>query len=81
MIERLVFILKSLVPDSAPLLLAYIRGVNWPSVDYHTRLIVLHEVNRAITELREKSNLTPFDDGLLGERDNVFRTIQKIVTP
>ena len=79
MLERLVYILKTLAPSSAPLLLAYIRGVDWPSVNYPTRLITLHEVNIAITKLREKSGQDPFDDGLPGERDNVFRTLQKIV--
>ena len=33
MIERLVFILKALAPDSAAMLLAYIRGVDWQAVD------------------------------------------------
>ena len=35
--------------NSAPLLLAYIRGVDWATVDYPTRLTALHEVNVAIT--------------------------------
>ena len=79
MLERLVYILKTLAPGSASLLLAYIRGVDWPSVDYLTRLIALHEVNVAITKLREKSGQTPFDDGLPGERENAFRIIRKII--
>ena len=51
MIERLVFILKGLTEESAHLLLAFIRGVDWATVDYHTRLVVLHEINAAITKL------------------------------
>jgi len=79
MIERLIFILKALTPKSAPLLLAYIRGVDWSAVDCPTRLVVLHETNTAIAKLREKSGLAPFDDGVPGERDNAFRIIRSIV--
>ena len=79
MLERLVYILKTLAPGSAQLLLAYIRGVDWSSVDYPTRLVALHEVNVAIIKLRERCGQDPFDDGLPGERDNVSRIIRKIV--
>jgi hypothetical protein len=81
MIERLAFILKALTVESAPLLLAYIRGVNWATVDYPTRLVVLHEINAAITKLRERSGLLPFDDGFPGDRPNVFQTIRTILIP
>jgi hypothetical protein len=80
MVERLVFILKDLNSHSLALLLAFIRGVHWSEIDYDTRLTVLHEVNTAITKLRERSGLSPFDDGVPGERENVFRMIKSIVT-
>jgi hypothetical protein len=80
MVERLAFMLKTLELASSPLLLAYIRGVDWATVDYRTRLTVLHEVNSAITRLRERNGMDPFDDGVPGERDNVFRIIRGIVT-
>ena len=81
MVERLVFILKGLTLESAPLLLAYIRGVDWATVDYPTRLTVLHEVNAAITRLRERNGLSPFDDGFPGDPPNVFQIIRTILIP
>jgi hypothetical protein len=81
MIERLVFILDSLTLDSAPLLVAYIRGVDWATVHYPTRLTVLHEVNVAITRLRERNGMAPFDDAMPGDPPNVFETIRTILIP
>jgi hypothetical protein len=80
MLERLVFMLKGLAPNSAPLLLAYIRGIDWSAIDYATRLIVLHETNVAITRMRERNGMDPIDDGVPGERDNVFRIIRHVIT-
>jgi hypothetical protein len=34
MIERLMFILNNLARKSAPLLIAYIRGIDWTTIDY-----------------------------------------------
>jgi hypothetical protein len=81
MVERLAFILKELTLESAPLLLAYIRGVNWAAIDYRTRLTVLHEVNTAITHLRDRNGMPPFDDGFPGDRANAFQIIRSIVAP
>ena len=80
MIERLAFMLKSLELASAPLLLAYIRGVDWTAIDYATRLTVPHVVNDAITRMRERHGMCPFDDGLPGDRPNVFQLFRGIVT-
>jgi hypothetical protein len=68
--------------NSAPLLLAYIRGVDWSTVDYPTRLVALHETNVAITRLREYNEMSPFDDGvdMPNERKNIFQIIRGIVT-
>ena len=81
MIERLMFILDNLTRESAPLLLAYIRCVDWATVDCPTRLTVLHEINTAITKMRERNGLSPFDDGFPGDRPNVFQTIRTILIP
>jgi hypothetical protein len=80
MVERLMFMLEVLKLGSAPLLLAYVRGIDWSPIDYTTRLVVLHEINIAITHLRERNGLSPFDDGIPGDRPNVFQTIRGIVT-
>jgi hypothetical protein len=81
MIERFMFILNNLTRESAPLLLAYIRGVDWATIDYPTRLTVLHEINTAITKLRGRNGLSPFDDGFPGDPPNVFQTIRTILIP
>jgi hypothetical protein len=76
MIERLVFMLKALEFASAPLLIAYIRGVDWATVDYSTRLTALHEINTAITRMRERRGLAPFDDPIPPRDDSVFRRVK-----
>ena len=81
MVERLMFILKELKLESAPLLIAYVRGINWATVDYSTRLIALHEINTAITRLRERNGMSPFDDGFPGDRLNVLQTVRLILIP
>src|SRR5215471_21436253 len=52
---------------SARELVASIEAVNWATVDAGIRLIALHEINQAITKLRECTNLAPIDDALPGE--------------
>ena len=81
MVERLMFILKELTLKSAPLLIAYIRGVDWTTVDYPTRLTVLHEINTAITKLRERNGQESFDDGFPGDPPTAFQTIRAILIP
>jgi hypothetical protein len=81
MVERLKWILGSLTLESAPLLLAYVRGIDWVTIDYPTRLTVLHEINTAITKLRGRNGLSPFDDGFPGDSPNVFQTIRTILIP
>jgi len=49
--------------------------------DYQTRLTVLHELNTAITKVREKRGLEPIDDNLPGDPDTPFRTIKAILFP
>ena len=43
------------------------------------RLTILHQLNTAITRLREQQGMPPFDDGVPGERDNVFRRIKDLM--
>jgi hypothetical protein len=81
MFERLLFILKNATPQSASLLLNYIRGVDLSNVEYSTRLVMLHEIGRAIAALRERNGKAPFDDPLPGERENVSRLIKQHLFP
>jgi hypothetical protein len=81
LVAQFVQILRGLTLQSAPMLLKFVRTQDWRSIDSATRLILLHEVNTAITALRERNNMVPFDD-TLDDRLNVFNTIQAImITP
>jgi hypothetical protein len=40
---------------------------------------VLHQINRAITRLRERNGMAPIDDPLPGQSDNVFRRIKQML--
>jgi hypothetical protein len=53
---------------------------DWTAVDTETRLVALHEINAAITKLREKRGLNPFDDPLPGAPPNVFQIIRSIIS-
>jgi hypothetical protein len=62
-----------------PQLIGFVRSIDWPAIDYATRLIVIHETSEAITGFREKRGLPPLDDNLPGEPDTPFRAIRSIV--
>jgi hypothetical protein len=80
-LEQLQAILEKLtLHSSSTTLLKFIEAQNWKVMDYSVRLIALHMINDAVTRLRERMGLAPFDDGVPGERRNVFQTIRMIVT-
>jgi hypothetical protein len=58
-------------------LLNFIEAQDWASIDAETRLIALHEINVAITRLREHSGMVPIDDPLPGQPENLFRRIKQ----
>jgi hypothetical protein len=64
---------------SARELVAFVAAQNWDAVDANTRLVALHEINRAITKLRVRNKLPPFDEGLPDEPPNAFQMIRKII--
>jgi len=56
--------------------------LRWPScIDYATRLTVLHELNTAVTKVREKRGLEPIDDPLPRQPDSPFRIIKATLFP
>jgi hypothetical protein len=61
-------------------LIGFIGAIDWGSIDYQTRLTVLHEVNEAITKFRESQKLAPIDDSLPGVPPNAFQIIRGIIT-
>jgi len=62
-------------------LIGFVRSIDWSTIDYQTKLTVVHEINEAITAYREKRGLDPIDDGLPGELDTPYRTIKQILFP
>src|SRR6266481_4799341 len=60
-------------------LIGLMRTIDWTTVSYDIKLTVVHELNSAITALREKHGLEPIDDGIPGASDTPFRTIKAIV--
>jgi hypothetical protein len=55
------------------------HAIEWSKIDYPTRLTVLHEVNAAITKLREQQGLSPIDDALPGEPLRAYQVIRNIM--
>jgi len=62
-------------------LIGFVDSIDWASIDYTTRLTVLHEVNNAITAYRMKRGPEPIDNNLPGQPDTPFRTIKAILFP
>jgi hypothetical protein len=82
MCERLFYIAKTLELKDATVLLAFVRGVTWTTIDPRTRDTVLHEIDTAITALRQRHGLAPFDDGAgLDERQSVLVICRNILFP
>jgi hypothetical protein len=71
--------LKTMTPASANALLALMRSQKWADVDADTKFELLHFINVAITDMRERNGLTPIDDPLPHERPSVFLTIKRML--
>jgi hypothetical protein len=78
-LNELFCMLDNLQHVQPPQLIGLTRSIDWASIDYNTRLVVLHETNTAIATLREKRGLEPINDNLPNEPDAPFRTIKAIV--
>jgi hypothetical protein len=60
-------------------LIGFAQSIDWTVIDYATRLVVVHELNKAIIGFREKRDVASIDDPLPGEPESPFRTIKAIV--
>jgi len=78
-INRLIEFLDAMTLKHAAALVELVRGEDWHSTDAETRFLVLRLVNQAITHLREKNGLSPFDDGFPGDPPNVFIIIRGLL--
>ena len=75
-VTQVVTFLEGMTPASASALLALMRDHCWEQVDADTKFVLLHEINTAITRMREKNGRPAIDDPLPGQPENVFRTIK-----
>jgi hypothetical protein len=67
---------------SARELVDFIAARDWSRVDANTRMVALHEINVAITKLRECLNPEePINDALPGKPLNAFQLIKQIISP
>jgi hypothetical protein len=57
-------------------ILDLVMCADWSAVDEQTKYVVLHEIDRRITTLREQSGLTAFSDALPHQRLNGFLIIR-----
>jgi hypothetical protein len=80
-VAQVVAFLKRMQPGSASALIALLRDFDWSEMDANVRLVVLHEINQAITRLRERAGLAPIDDPLPGQRLNAFLLIKEHLFP
>jgi hypothetical protein len=60
-------------------LIGFIGAIDWAAIDYQTRLVVLHEINAAITRFREANGQESIDDALWHEPPRAFQLIRGIV--
>jgi hypothetical protein len=65
---------------SARELVAFIAAQDWDAIDANTRLIALHEINKAICTLREKQGLPAIDDALPEEPLRAYQIIHGIIS-
>jgi hypothetical protein len=60
-------------------LIGLVHAVDWAAIPYDARLVVLHELNDAITKYREKRGAEPIDDNLFDQPDTPYRVIRAII--
>jgi hypothetical protein len=79
-VAQVIKFLKGMGPQSAPALIALLHEHNWSQMEADVRLVVLHEINTAITKLRERNGLAPINDALPDQPLTAFQIIRSIIT-
>jgi len=75
---RMLSNLKHVQPSQ---LVGFVRTIDWAVIDYDAKLVVVHEINTAVTAFRVKRGLEPIDDSLPGEPETPFRSLKAILFP
>jgi hypothetical protein len=70
--------LQAMSLDDGPRLVEFVRAAGWHHADADTRFEILLLIDGAITALRERHGLPPFDDALPGEKPNTSLIIREM---
>ena len=62
--QALLEFLQTMSLDDGPRLIEFVRAGDWHCADADARFEILSLINTAITALRERHDLPPFDDGI-----------------
>jgi hypothetical protein len=65
--------------ESAPALIEFVKRGPWRNADDDTRFLILGLIDTAITEVRAKHALPPFDDPFPDEPPNAFIIIREML--
>jgi hypothetical protein len=76
--RELVAFLQTMTLDDGARLIEFVRVAGWERADADTKFEVLSLINAAITALRERAKLPPFDDALPGEKSTTFLIIREL---
>jgi hypothetical protein len=77
--DALVNFLQHVTLASEGELIERVRCGPWRTADADARFLVLSLIDGAITDLRERDGLVPFDDPLWGEPPTVFQIVREIL--
>jgi hypothetical protein len=62
-------------------LVTAVEEIDWRLVDAQVRLVLLHEINTAIADLRSGHGLAPINDPLPGQTLSVFQRVKAALFP
>ena len=62
-------------------LVAAVEAIDWRLVDAQVRLVLLHEINSTIADLRSRNRLPVIDDPLPGQTLSVFQRVKNALFP
>jgi muconolactone delta-isomerase len=68
-VQALIAFLEGMTLDQGPELIEHVRAAGWQRADADTKFEILSLINSAITALRERAGLAPFDDGIPPEEE------------
>lgn len=80
-VSKIMAALARLDMNSGGALVTTVEQTDWRLVDAHVKLVLLHELNTAITDLRGRHGMAAIDDPLPGQPENVFQRIKRALFP